>query len=149
MKLLSYYLSILLLLCIITSPTTSFSQEGDPLNQLFQDITRFIYFEVIINNNPNCQRATYNLLEDTQLGQIMSEFFEIHLEMNLRAYLLNQYSEEHEIDKTRQSRQNLLGTLLWMEQKRQSTTPEDINTMREELEDLEAQWDSCLQTTFP
>ena len=149
MKLLSYYLSIFLSLCIITNSTTSLSQEGDPLNQLLQDITRFIYFEVIINNNPDCQRATYNLLEDTQLGQLMSEFFEVFLEMNLRAYLLNQYSEEYEIDKTRQSRQNSLGAFLWIEQKRQSTTPEDINNMREELENLEAQWNSCLQTTSP
>ena len=141
-------LSIFLSFFIIAASTVSLSQEEDPLNQLLQDTTSFIHLIVMISDNLNCQGATYNSLQSTQLGDTMSDFFEVFLAMNLRDYLLDRLSQEHVMSKAtdaRQNSQNHLRLFLWMKETRQNTTPEDINNMRQQLENLKAQFESCLQ----
>ncbi len=140
----SLYLSIFLLLSIIAATTNASFQREDPLSELLRDITHFVSSRVIINDNLDCQEATYNLLQDTPLGQLMSEFFDVLLEMDLERFLMNLYPGEYIQNKSITSNQNLTEFSAWMEEKKQNTTLEDINNMREELEDLEAQWDSCL-----
>ena len=145
MNLLKPFLTIFLSLSIMTASTFSFSQEEDYLNQLIKDINSFLHLSVMTNDNLHCQEAIYNSIHNTQLGHIMSSFFEVLLEMNLRDYLFDRYPEEYVINQGRRSRQNWLRLSIWMEETRQSTTPEDINNMRQELEDLKIRLDSCLQ----
>ena len=144
MRQLKSCLSIFLSLCIITIFASASFQGEDPLTELFKDINIFIHLEVMTNKNLNCQEATYNSIQNTQLGHIMSNFFEVLFEMNLRDYLFDRYPEEYVINQGRRSRQNLLRLSVWMEQERRDTTPEDINNMRQQLEDLKTQFDSCL-----
>ena len=147
MRQLKSCLSIFLSFFIIATSTTSFSQEKDPLDQLLQDTNRFLHYRVMVTNNPKCQWATYDSLQDTQLGHLISRFFEVYLLINSRDYLFNRYLRERVVSKltdVNQNSENLIRLLVWMEQERRDTTPEDINNMRQQLEELKAQFDACL-----
>ena len=148
MNSLRYYLSIFLLLSMTTTSEAAsfqgqyhFLEIEDQLVDLLEDASDFIYLDIVLNSNPNCQETTYQLLLNTKLGDFMAEFFEISFEIDINQLL--QYPSEEVRSKTGRWHENLIESLAWRREKRHTTTQDDINDMRQQLEGLQIQLDSC------